>query len=185
MLLERDAVGLDTPEHAQTLNHAQHSSGAPAPPAISEGLTLLAGDHRRCCSRRALLGLTPLIHARTLIPRSTRRANRSPSTIPRAGGVSERPNEAVLKTAARQQCQGPGFESRSRRASTRVWNQCCTPPGATRRTRQQHAPTPRGRGSHHHSHWTVRLYHPRQRESTRSHRLGTPLGCLACDAPLY
>ena len=115
MLLERDAVGLDTPEHAQTLNHAQHSSGEPAPPTPSERSTALAGDYRRCCSSRAVLGLTPLIHARTLIPRSTRRANRSPSTIPRAGGVSERPNEAVLKTAARQQCQGPGFESRSRR----------------------------------------------------------------------
>ena len=31
MLLEHDAVGLDTPEHAQTLNHAQHSSGKPQP----------------------------------------------------------------------------------------------------------------------------------------------------------
>ncbi len=31
MLLERDAVALDTPEHAQTLNHAQHSSGKPQP----------------------------------------------------------------------------------------------------------------------------------------------------------
>ena len=29
------------------------------------------------------------------------------------GGVSERPIEVVLKTAARQQCQGPGFESLS------------------------------------------------------------------------
>ncbi len=36
--------------------------------------------------------------------------------IPTQGGVSERSNEAVLKTAARQQCQGPGFESRSRRS---------------------------------------------------------------------
>ena len=78
-----------------------------------------------------MLGLTPQIHARTLIPRSTRRANRSPSTIPRAGGVSERPNEAVLKTAARQQCQGPGFESRSRRSSSQQprpgCDQCRTP----------------------------------------------------------
>ena len=102
MLLERDAVGLDTPEHAQTLNHAQHSSGEPAPPTISERTPKLAGDYRRCCSSLALLGLTPLIHARTLIPRSTRRANRSPSTIPRAGGVSERPRAVAVAPAFRR-----------------------------------------------------------------------------------
>ena len=32
--------------------------------------------------------------------------------------MSEWPIEVVLKTAARQQCQGPGFESRSRRTSS-------------------------------------------------------------------